>query len=286
VNRLSNTLQRGYDRIYTGPLKRLVRWLGLNEILSTPYWKLVFTLSDDTRTHTVGNETVMFRTTTFSEFRRFDDLVGERPILEDVLHSLNESDVFYDIGANVGTYTCFAASKLGAGNVIGFEPERKNAARLRENLAQNDLDAQVFEVALSNTDGTIELELAGEDAGEGEHSIAIGEPQETIEVKTAKGDTFIETHAISVPSVIKIDVEGAELSVLQGMEQALRNHCRLVYVEIHPNKLEEHGGTPAEVHSLLEEMGFEVKWLEQRGNQHFIRAEQKGQKSGDKTLAE
>lgn len=80
--------------------------------------------------------------------------MGERPVLEDLLQSLKPDDVFYDIGANVGTYTCFAASKLGPNAVVAFEPERKSATRLRENLDLNALDAQVVENALSDINET------------------------------------------------------------------------------------------------------------------------------------
>jgi predicted RNA methylase len=98
----------------------------------------VFTLADDTQTHSIANQTVSFHTGTFDEFIRFRNLVGERAILEDLLRSLEPDDVFYDIGANVGTYTCFAASKLVPNAVVAFEPEPKNATRLREDLDLSD----------------------------------------------------------------------------------------------------------------------------------------------------
>ncbi|WP_225335207.1 FkbM family methyltransferase [Halomicrobium urmianum] len=270
---ISHLLQQARNQLYRGWVQRAVRWLGLNEYLSDSYWWLVFFLADDAQTHSIAEETVTFRTETFPEFMRFRDLAGEETVLEDLLNKLEPMDVFYDIGANVGTYMCFVSSKLKTGNVVGFEPEPENAVRLRENLAQNELEAQVFEVALSDTDGTIELALTGENAGEGEHAIATEEHQETREVQTAKGDTFVQSHEIPVPSVVKIDVEGAELSVLEGMQQTLQNHCRLVYLEIHPDKIEDYGGTPADACTLLEDIGFEIEKLEQRGRQYFILAE-------------
>ncbi|MXR40771.1 FkbM family methyltransferase [Halobaculum sp. WSA2] len=227
----------------------------------------------------MADETVTFRVETFSEFMRFRNLADEHVVLKDLLNRLEFEDIFYDIGANVGTYTCFAACRLKERNVIGFEPEPRNAAQLRENLAQNGLKADIFEIALSNTNGTIKLTLAGEDAGEGKHSITTGDSEETIDVETAKGDTFIESHKIPAPSVVKIDVEGAELLVLRGMKETLRDHCRLVYIEIHPHKIEEYGGTPAEVYSLLEEIGFNLEDLGHRGDQYFIRATSKNPRS-------
>ena len=272
-NRLSETMQQAHDRIYTGSVKQAIRWLGFNKILSTPYWKLAFALSDDTRTHTILNQTVKFRTTTFSEFRRFDDFVGERPVLEDVLRSLDQGDVFYDIGANVGTYTCFVASKLGPGQTVAFEPEPNNVERLSENLSLNHLNAMIEQVALSDQNGTVELALEGDESGEGTHAIATDSTQHTIEVEIATGDSIVDRRELPDPTVLKIDVEGAELSVLRGMKETLREHCRLVYVEVHPDKIDEYGKSPAEVHSLLEEAGFEFEEFERRGKQYFLRAE-------------
>lgn len=105
----SRLLRRARSRLYTGPLQRIVRQLGLDEYLSGPYWKLVFTLADDTQTRSIADQTVSFHAATFDEFMKFRNLAGERPILKDLLQSLKPDDVFYDIGANVSTYTSFCS---------------------------------------------------------------------------------------------------------------------------------------------------------------------------------
>lgn len=146
-------LRRARSRLYTGPVKRIVRQLGFNEYLTGSYWKLVFTLADDTQTHSIAEQTISFHTETFDEFIRFRTLMGERPIVENLLQSLEPDDVFYNIGAKVGTYTCSAAPTLGPDAVVVFKPEPKSATRLKEDFNLSDLDAQVVEIAISGTSG-------------------------------------------------------------------------------------------------------------------------------------
>lgn len=278
----SRLLRQARDRLYTGTIRRFVQRVGLNDYLSGPYWRLVFTLTDETQTHSIDEQTVSFHTESFDEFMRFNDFKGERPIIKDLLQSLEPDDVFYDIGANVGTYTCFAASKLGLNAVVAYEPEPKNAARLQENLNLNGLDSKIVEVALSDSDGTTELALAGEEAGEGEHAIATSGEQETIEVETARLDRLVKEREVPPPTVVKIDVEGAEISVLRGMEQILQEYCRLVYVEVHPDKINGYGGTPKDIYSLLENAGFKTEKTAHLANRYFVKAEVKTKGSENK----
>ncbi|WP_217920700.1 FkbM family methyltransferase [Halorubrum sp. CBA1229] len=203
---------------------------------------------------------------------RFRDLAGERSVVEDLLNDLDSDDIFYDIGANVGTYTCFAAAKLGPGRTFAFEPEPENADRLRENLDLNNLDAEIVQIALSNTNGTVDLALTGDEAGEGKHAIATGDDGQTLEVETARGDSIIKERELPKPTVVKIDVEGAELSVLRGLRETLRENCQLVYVEVHKEKIEDFDGEVSEVKTLLTDAGFEVAETFQRGSDVFLRA--------------
>lgn len=259
-------LRKGRDEFYRGFLCQAVRQAGLNKLLSDPYWKLAHRLSGDVQIQTIECQKLEFITTTHTEFMRFRNLTGERPILEGLLRSLEPTDVVYDVGANVGTYTCFVASELGSRRTVAFEPEPQNAARLRDNLELNELDIELVEIALSDGDGTVELALSGNEAGEGEHAIATDQATETIDVELARRDAMIERRDLPTPTVVKIDVEGAELSVLQGLSETLRNHVRLAYVEVHPEKLPEFGDSAPEVRAPVKNIGFVVLELSSRGS--------------------
>lgn len=260
------------SRFYSGRIRQLIRKTGLNRLLSRPYWKLVYALSEDIQTHEIANNSIGFHISTFTEFRRFRDLSHERPIIEDFLTALNSDDTFYDIGANVGTYTCFAAAELGPSRTVAFEPEPENADRLQENLERNNLNAEIIQVALSDTDGTVDLSLTGDEAGEGEHTIATNDGGRTLEVKTARGDSIIEEHKLPKPTVVKVDVEGAELSVLRGLRETLDENCRLIYVEVHTKKITGFDEDPSEIKNFLTEVGFEVTEISRRGTTVFLKA--------------
>ncbi|WP_238709242.1 FkbM family methyltransferase [Natronorubrum halophilum] len=270
--KLSKLLQNLRSNLYTGAIQESIHKTGLNKHLSEPYWALIYALTDDFQTHTIANQTINFRTETYTEFIRFRDLGHEQRVIKGLLESLESNDVFYDIGANVGTYTCFGASKLNSNRTISFEPEPQNAARLRDNLAVNDLEAQIIEVALSDVNGTVDFGLTGEETGEGEHSIATEEDTTTIEVETARGDSIIKQRGLPKPTVVKIDVEGAEMSVLRGLRKTISKHVRLIYVEVHSEKLSYYGDTSSEVRMFLEEAGFSIAEIPQRRSEVFLRA--------------
>ncbi|MDL0141335.1 FkbM family methyltransferase [Halobacterium salinarum] len=193
--------------------------------------------------------------------------MGEREIANHILDNLEEDDVFYDIGANVGLYTCLVANILSEGQILAVKPHPKNVRRLRENLERNGISATVCEAAVGDEKGTAELEVHGSEAGEGKHSLAKSGERESISVDVVTADDLISQ--ISPPSVIKIDIEGAELIALKGLEAVL-DGCRLVYCEVHPEEIKSFGSTSEDVYEFMESRGFKTKEIMHRGNQPFV----------------
>jgi arsenate reductase-like glutaredoxin family protein len=76
---------------------------------------------------------------------------------------------------------------------------------------------------------------------------------------------------------MKIDVEGAELKVLSGLEGILQNNreLRTIYCEVHPDLIKNYGRTAEEIKKLLEESGFEVKKIHNREGQYYLKATKK-----------
>lgn len=231
-------------------------------------------VGDDIVDYEVDGVTARFQVTTYAEFRRFRSLMGEEAVLEDLLNRLEPDDVVFDVGANVGTYTCFAARVLDGGRVVAFEPEPTNAARLRENASLNGLDVDLRELALGEADGTAFLERDGTQAGAGEHALARTPSDDAIEVSRAAGDRLVHGGEIPAPTVIKIDVEGAELQVLNGLGRSLtRESCRLVYCEVHPDRLRGFGQTVSQLHARFQDAGFGVETIHRLDDKYFVRAE-------------
>ena len=135
---------------------------------------------------------------------------------------LRPGDLFVDVGANVGIYTIYMLD-LGL-RVIAFEPDPRNAGRLREHLALNGYHAQVLQKAVSDHCGAVRF-TQGLDSYN--HLILSG--TDGIEVQAT---TLDEVLGEQVVDGMKIDVEGAERLVLEGARQALTAHrIRLLQLE-------------------------------------------------------
>lgn len=211
----------------------------------------------------VSDLQVEFTTRTTLEYRRVRTFHGEKPIVESLLSDLAGDEVVWDVGANVGLYACVVAKALTTGQVIGFEPEPANRARLETNLAANAPGERwrTTEVALSDTDRS--FWLASErsaprrsEPGGGHHYLST---DGWLDVECRRGETLID-EGIPAPDVMKIDVEGAELKVLEGMDGQL-DDVTTIYVEVHTEKGARYDTTPSEVEAFLEEEGFTLTSL-------------------------
>lgn len=216
----------------------------------------------------ISSVEVVFDPRSVSEYERVINVL-EEDIIADILSETTEDDVFYDIGANIGTYSCFIGNYTGS-KVVAFEPFPKNAESLRRNLKLNSIDGEVFELALMNEDGSKSIESMSDDPGEGQ-VLVTGEGD--MEVHISKGDSLITEKGLASPSIIKIDVEGAELEVLRGLEECVSGDLpRLIYLEVHRKKIKRFGGSVKELEEFLENRGFELNVLDDRGNDYHLKA--------------
>lgn len=225
---------------------------------------------------TVNGMTARFEASTPKEYSRVRTLHGERTVLADLVQTLESDDVFYDIGANVGIYSCFAGRFVGMGNVVAFEPHPGNVDRLQENAELNDVNVDIRSVALSSETGTTELVISGgtDVIGVGTHSLSTKKEGRTLTIETVEGDKLIADDEIPPPSVLKIDVEGAEQLVLEGLTSTLESErCHTLYCEVHPDRLPDFGGSERELRNTLEENGFSFQVIEHRSPEYFLKAE-------------
>jgi FkbM family methyltransferase len=159
----------------------------------------------------------------------------EQALLADLL---KPNDVFYDIGANVGFFTTLAARLVGpAGHVYGFEPFPRSAAIARANAARNGFDdVTIVQAAVSDKPGEAEF-LTPANQGTVVYRLKNGNedaaPGESIRVAVVAIDDLINQGQLRPPSVVTIDAEGAELSILVGMTHTLRTHRPTIMCEVH-----------------------------------------------------
>ena len=240
---------------YRRELVTLAQFLHVSENLKKWYYRSTVAPDGIVRVKLGGLDT-RFYARTPGELRLLElCFFEEERILNLLISRVRAGNVVYDIGSNVGQFTIPLAKGVGKdGQVISFEPELGNFERLQANVSLNSLDnVRMFRKALGNRSGEGTLyshglvsnlqQQRGDDSG-----------QQVVEVVT--GDTFQRAENSPQPQVIKIDVEGYEYAVLQGLRNTLAHPaCELVICEIHPMFLPAEAG-PEAIFSFLQSVGF------------------------------
>jgi FkbM family methyltransferase len=176
--------------------------------------------------------------------------------------NLRPDDVFYDIGANVGVYSLYAAMRCA--HVIAFEPESLNYACLNKNIFLNGLDEKItaLNIALYDKDLVSKLNISNFQEGksghnfhhEVDHDLAPSTPVFKQSVVGLRLDSFVQKFGLEKPSVIKIDVDGQERRIILGLGQLLADpRLRTIAVET-DSRVREH----LEIRGELEKFGFKL----------------------------
>jgi FkbM family methyltransferase len=173
-------------------------------------------------------------------------------------------DCVWDVGANVGDYTvAFAALATPAGRVIAVEPSPACAAELEARVGAEP-GVTVLALALSDFDGEAQFSVADGPSAVS-NRLAAAPSERTVKVPVFQGDTLIG-NGYPAPNVLKIDVEGFEGEVLNGLSRALSGpSLRSIFLEMHFSQLADRGleAEPARIVELLSGKGFRIEWVDQ-----------------------
>lgn len=184
----------------------------------------------------------------------------EQQVQEALRRTLPPGGTFADVGAHVGFMSLVAARQVGArGRVVAIEPVPENAAAVRANAALNAMgQVTVIEAAAGASGGEAEL-ITVEDtlwtrlASVGPHERERGRSV----VRTVALDELVAGGELPLPDVVKIDVEGAELDVVEGMRALLAQGRTTVICEMH--------GKNRAFADLMDELGYRVANLDGYG---------------------
>jgi FkbM family methyltransferase len=151
-----------------------------------------------------------------------------------------------DIGAHHGYYTLLASRKAGPkGYVIAFEPSPRERRRLHLHIRLNGCrNVETEDCALGETEGTAQLHLVlGTDSGcNSLRKPAVTGQTELIPVRIERLDRVLQQRRIGKVDFIKLDVEGAELSVLKGATELLHRRPRpVIFAEVQDIRTEPWG---------------------------------------------
>jgi len=194
----------------------------------------------------------------------------ESDVMTWLQRNLRDGSTALDIGANVGMHTMYMAKLVGAsGAVHAFEPSPANIALLRYHVRANHFrQVQIVEKAVADVEsGTLPFFLLN-DGDHPSNSLTFGRPDvpnldstlhrncRTVRTETVSIDRYCADAQIQ-PDLIKIDVEGAELQVLQGAARTLCAVRPTLILAIHPWWLPQ-GQTTEDIVSFLTHMGYAI----------------------------
>lgn len=187
----------------------------------------------------------------------------ETELSEFLTRQLRRGDTFYDIGANVGYFSCLAA-RCGAADIVAIEPDPLTMSILRLNWSLNGFPSarvHLLERALADEAGRrafyrSHLTNTGRSGLTNRDSVA------SFEVEIGTLDTLVAEKQAPPPNVIKIDAEGFDEAVLRGgLATIERHHPRLIIFE---SEVAHDGLPPPPLSGLLTSRGYKIQRIEEQ----------------------
>ncbi|MHB8474367.1 MAG: FkbM family methyltransferase [Gammaproteobacteria bacterium] len=191
---------------------------------------------------------------------------------------LQPADVVLDVGANLGEFSVFAAKRVPDGVVHAFEPTQKLYSLARRNIEVNGFsNTHVHEIGLSDHPGSFPIYKAAVRGADGSMNNGLNslfggnglDVSETIEI--VRLDDWCDEHRVSILDLIKMDIEGAELSALKGSEKILRRLKPKMIVEVNNATCDRAGYTPRDLVDYIVGLGYDISNIDHRGQTDIAR---------------
>lgn len=163
-------------------------------------------------------------------------------------------------GPYIGYLTLLAARAVGeSGSVVAVEPNPETLDTLRANVTRNGFESRVriVQAALGDRDGRASFYMT-----EGGDTSSLHRPAHRVrrvEVDVLRGDALIEE-----VDVIKLDLEGNEVAALRGLRALVLRSRPVIFCECNPEMLAAAGASTEELLAELDELGYEVRWIDER----------------------
>jgi FkbM family methyltransferase len=180
---------------------------------------------------------------------------------------LEDAKTYFDIGANTGLYSCYAAKHYPNLSIFSFEPHPAIRSKLEELILVNDIkNVSIFKEALSDKVGILPFYIPKMNSLPQSSSLKEGfrTDVDVINVPVTTVDNFIAEHQLKSLDVIKIDTEGADDLVISGCEKTLANFRPLIVCEILYQGL-----TEQKIESLIEKNNYTAYHISKNTLTHF-----------------
>ncbi|MBN2891865.1 MAG: FkbM family methyltransferase [Bacteroidales bacterium] len=199
----------------------------------------------------IGNSELLVRKSLHSATANYYVGLQEFEEMSFVLHLLIESDVFFDIGANIGIYTILA-SKIKRAETHSFEPVKETAFFLKCNIVLNEIEnlVEIHNYALGDKKGNVGF---SNNLDSQNHVL-----NSNIKADYTINVEMLDEVAKKTPLLIKMDVEGFEMHVLNGAKNILEDeNFKALIIEMN-GSTNRYGVSDDEIHELLTVRGFKV----------------------------
>ena len=198
----------------------------------------------------------LFRNINFVARRNWIEEIEERRSFATLIGKF-QPKVFWDVGANIGFYSLIFLHHTSNGIVLAFEPDQRNLDLLRNTVRRNAIDTlRIVPLAVDKQSGEATFfldDITGASGSLVPENHFISEQYGQVPLQTNVRTTTLDEqlHRSPRPDIIKIDVEGADLAVLQGGRQMLETCLPIVLYEATQRKFPQ-------TRDLLQSIGYQV----------------------------
>ena len=232
-------------------------------------WFVDFINEDHYSSVNISEKKTYFFTPNQTTKWRVDTLFTKEPETIEWINSFDEKKkiIFWDIGANIGLYSIYAAKKHNEIDVVSFEPSTSNLRILSRNISINNLveKIKINQLPLGEKQNT-NLTMHESEFIEGWSMNTFGDPidhqgkkfksKQSYSIFGNNINFYIENKVLDFPNYIKIDVDGLEHKILKGGNKCLESEkLRSISIELNENYIEQF----EEVNLIMKEHNFLIK---------------------------
>jgi len=242
-------------------IRKIIEKLGIDETKIADYFVKQFIDEGDTY-EINGFKLKKGRTT------RLPILTGEiEPSQTDLMEKIVKPGmVVFDLGANFGWFTLVLSKLVGnLGKVYSFEADPSLVNTLRENVKLNNFSNVLIQpMAVSNKTGVSKFSL-NESYDTRNQLDSISPSKNTVDVKVTSLDEFSIKEKLKNVDFIKMDIEGSEPKVLQGMKKIISENLQLkIITEFNQNAMLSVGSSPEDMINFLLDEGFVIEEIDEK----------------------
>lgn len=228
-----------------GLLRKVFPVSGNKVILLSPY-KIKFCIAD---TRDTMQSMIYY-------FNRYEPRITKL-----ITDNLSEGDSFFDIGASTGYFSLIAAGKVGpCGKIHAFEPLGQNYKIFEINRALNNFDnITINNMVVSDMVGDVTFYPPGNPDERGTGSIFDGDREKAFSAPSVTLEYYIKSNDIKRVDLIKIDTEGSELKIINGLKPAIAGiGYPKIICEVNEAWLRLAGSRPEDLTDTLKGLGYRI----------------------------